>query len=122
MNSLKRPNHDSVELHRARPIHRSNTKMRPRRPRIKQERKRNKRVTKEDEIAEKDEMVAPLQLEQMPLKPWRAKRRSNMRTRVLRRISLKSPALFAIRKATTPEIVPSQKTSCSFGNLYVGDC
>ena len=69
MNSFKRLNQNPVDTHRARSTHKSNKETRQRRPRIKQRRKRNQEVTRKDETIEKAAMVAPLQPEQMPLRP-----------------------------------------------------
>lgn len=41
--------------------------------------------------------------------------------KALKKISLRSFAIIVIKKATTLEISPNQKTSYSFGNLQVGD-
>lgn len=54
--------------------------------------------------------------------PPRARKKSDTTPRVLGKTSLRSPAINIIRKATTPKIIPSQKTSCSLDNLYIGDC
>lgn len=42
-------------------------------------------------------------------------------TSALIKIFLRPPTIIAIKRATTPGIAPNQKTSGSFGNLYVGD-
>ncbi len=76
---------------------------------------------KKNEIDEKDKTVAPPQWGLMPLRPLKAKRKSDAMARALRWISLKSPAITAIRRGTTPEITPSQKTNYSLGDLYIGD-
>ncbi len=57
----------------------------------------------------------------MPLKPQplSAKKRSDAMVKALRGTFLRSPTIIVIRKATTLEIVSSQKTSCNLDNLYV---
>ena len=42
--------------------------------------------------------------------------------KAIREISLRSHTTTAIKKATTPGIVPSQKICYSVDNIYIGDC
>ena len=66
-------------------------------------------------------MVDPPQQGLILFKLQTGKSRNNVMARVLKKTSLRSFAITEIRKATTPGIVPSQKTSYSLGNFYVGD-
>ncbi len=63
---------------------------------------KKRRGIKEKETDEKDEMVASSQRELMPLRPQTAKRRSDAMARDLIGTSPRSPAITAIRWATTP--------------------
>ena len=68
-----------------------------------------------------DKMVALLQRELILLRSQKAKRRNNAIAKALKKISLRSPTITVIRKATTSGIVSNQKTSCGLGNFYVGN-
>lgn len=70
----------------------------------------------------KNMTIALPQIEKMPLRSKRAKKRSKAMTKDPKKISLKSFAITVIEKVTTPEIARSQKTSCSLGNFHVSDC
>lgn len=83
--------------------------------------KRKKGDTKENKTDEKKRIIAPLQLGSMLLRLQKAKKRSNMLVRGLRRSLLRSSAITAIRRATILEIVLSQKTNLSCGNFNVSD-
>ena len=122
MNSLKKPNRKPGGSHRAKLTHRLSKERKRRKPKIKQGRKRKKGVTRKDKIGEKTKIVTLLQLEQMPLKSQRAKKRSDAIATAIKKTSLKSPAITVIRKAIISGIVPSQKTSYSLNNLHIGDC
>ncbi len=58
--------------------------------------------------------LIPFQLQSQVVRDKRGKRRL--------KISSKSPTIVVTKKVITPPIVPSQKSSCNFGNLHVNDC
>lgn len=92
-----------------------------RKSRKKPKRKRKEEDIKENKIGKNDETIAPSQWELMPCRLQKAKRRSNRIARTLREISMRLLTINAIRKATTPEIALSQKTSCSLSNFHIDD-
>ena len=114
MNSLKRLIQNLMNPHKARLMYRSNKKLRPKKP-------KKERLTKEDKTGEKVVIVALPQLKQMPIRSQRAKKRINKMVKALKGTFLRSPIITAIKKTNIPRIVPSQKTSCSLGNFYIGD-
>ncbi len=105
-------------------------KWRPRRPRIRPTRlnksprpksplkrpgKNNKRRVARD--GAKGQL---LQLELIPLQQPQVV--SDKKRRWRPEMSQKSPAIVITKRVTILPIVPSQKTSCSLGDLHVGDC
>lgn len=123
MISLKRPKNlaqpPKVKV-RIKPI-RLNKGPRSRKSRKKLGKKRKKRDIKENKTDEKNKTVASSQWGLMSLRLQKVQGRSNIMVKALRKISLRSLAITVIRRITTPGIIPSQKTSCSFNKLYVGD-
>lgn len=56
------------------------------------------------------------------LQPPKANKKSDVISNTLEKIFLRLLTIIIIRKATTPKIVSSQKTSCNLGELYIDNC
>lgn len=88
-----------------------------------------KRIESDKESKIKNEITAPPQVRITP-RPMPsgqqirtiAKRRNNAMTRASGRTFPKSCVTTVTKRVIIPMIIPSQKTSYSLGNLYVGDC
>lgn len=66
-------------------------------------------------------MIAILQQEEMPLKLQKAKKRSNVIGKALRRTFLRLLTITVIIRAITLGIAPSYKTSYNLGDFHVND-
>lgn len=82
---------------------------RPKRLKIRSKRKRKKDYIKDNKTDKKVKIVISLQLKLMLFKPQKAKRRSNTMAKALKKMSLRSPTIIIIRRATILKIAPSQK-------------
>lgn len=67
-NILKKPNQNLVSPHKARQTRRPNKKIKPRKPIIKQEKKRKEEYIRENKTRRKIEIVASLKLELLLLR------------------------------------------------------